>query len=232
MQVEIISDRQRIRATLNNISANPSILALAVCALACNSQNYRSRGENIEREFLGWGNWDVKIIRPWPADPISLFRVSGKDKLAPLIEGLEGPLTLELRPCVSPKIQKPQPQEITPAQQPEQQRSQPKEGTTMSQQVNASIPVQNVTFVFGHRIDHMGKTELFTAAQAVAAQIKGLEDSNKAVGSVAIDQEIKSLQSDLYSIRRLLDDKFSVAPALTGAAVTNEAAAVVATDAE
>jgi hypothetical protein len=223
MKIVLIGYRRRISATLSAPPTCTTIRGLMAYAVSRNAGS-DEHNDALDTEFIGWQNWNVTITRPWPADPITLLRVNTTDKIAPLIEGLEGPLILELRPCVSSAIQKPQPQEITPAQQPEQSRSQPKEGTTMSQQVNASIPVQTVTFVFGHRIDHMGKTELFTAAQAVAAQIKGLEESNKAVGSVAIEQEIDGLKHDLQSIRRLLDDKFSAGVAT--------AAEVVATDAE
>lgn len=84
--------------------------------------------------------------------------------------------------------------------------------------VNASIPVQTLTFVFGQRIDTMGKNELFTAAQAVAAQIAGLEKSNESVGSVAISQEIAGLKKDLQAIRELLDKNHAKVEAVTGSA--------------
>lgn len=106
------------------------------------------------------------------------------------------------------------------AQPNEQLRSQStKEGNTTMSQINHSVPVQTLTFVFGQRIDTMGKTELFTSAQAVAAQIAGLEKSNDAVGSVAIAQEIAGLKKDLAEIRRLLDTQFAKADeAVTGVA--------------
>ncbi len=91
-------------------------------------------------------------------------------------------------------------------------------------QVNANVPVQTLTFVFGQRIDLMGKPELFTAAQAVASQIEGLKKSNDAVGSLAIQQEIDGLKKDLDSIRNLLDTKFA-AQITAGEAVVGAATA-------
>lgn len=84
-------------------------------------------------------------------------------------------------------------------------------------QVNASIPVQTVTYVYGYNIDHMGKSELFNAARAVAAEIEGLKKANESVGSVAIEQQIVGLEKDLNNIRGLLDSKYATQTTETAA---------------
>ena len=64
-------------------------------------------------------------------------------------------------------------------------------------------------YVYGNNIDHMGKSQLFDAAQAVSAQIAGLKKSNDGVDSLAIQQEIDALTADMQKIRKTLDDKFA-----------------------
>lgn len=109
------------------------------------------------------------------------------------------------------------PTEESSSQPNEQSCSQPKGTDTMSQ-VNASIPVQTVTYIYGHNIDHMGKSELFNAARAVAAEIEGLKKANESVGSVAIAQQIVGLEKDLNNIRGLLDSKYATQSAAETAA--------------
>jgi hypothetical protein len=79
-------------------------------------------------------------------------------------------------------------------------------------QINPTIPVQTVVFVYGTNVEHMGKQQLLNAASTLKADIKRLTEANEGVESAAIAQEIANLESALVKVRDFLDAQYA-APA-------------------